>query len=221
MVFDPDLSNEHENVLRAMLAGTNRKINIFRSLPKDVEWFKSILQLSSLSQLHVMCEQSWGREFGPSLAVQQHDALTECAAMNLSLMASLAKNCSRFCQQHRAAPETTDKWQPMKDGEGCGRHCNKMNQIFKHYMEDAMSVNEKVIVVAERREEGESACVLLEGNHRAIPLLRVVRMLERESQPQTQLQLDKVRIEAYLGISAYMRNSTFFYGVAAGLERTR
>mmetsp|Transcript_34150 Transcript_34150/g.106964 ORF Transcript_34150/g.106964 Transcript_34150/m.106964 type:complete len:193 (-) Transcript_34150:125-703(-) len=192
-----------------------------------------------------MCEQSWGREFGPSLAVQQHDALTECAAMNLSLMASLAKNCSRFCQQHRAAPETTDKWQPMKDGEGCGRHCNKMNQIFKHYMEDAMSVNEKVIgeaswelvafvllgltckclsactVVAERREEGESACVLLEGNHRAIPLLRVVRMLERESQPQTQLQLDKVRIEAYLGISAYMRNSTFFYGVAAGLERTR
>ena len=108
-----------------------------------------------------------------------------------------------------------------------------------------MSVNEKVIgelswelvasvllgltlkclaaftVVAERREEGESACVLMEGNHRAIPLLRVVRMIERESQPQTQLQLDKVRIEAYLGISAYMRNSTFFYGVAAGLERTR
>jgi len=26
MVFDPDLSNEHENVLRAMLAGTNRKV---------------------------------------------------------------------------------------------------------------------------------------------------------------------------------------------------
>ena len=179
-----------------------------------------------------MCEKTWGEEFRDALALASgSSALDECAALNVSRVVELAQQCLPHCPPIDGHKEPGDRpldatdmhadMLPGLEGEHplCGRHCYKMHSILESARAGNMGASRTTIVVmAEDDAAGAGAwsspCVLLEGNHRAAPLL----LLSEGRQPLGGIRTE---VDVLLGASSEMRKSTYFLGVAAGIDRQR
>ena len=153
-VRHPDTNSANENVLRAMLMATPRKINMLRTLPIDTRWYRATMRTPCvLSRTHIMCQKSWGEEFRSMLSLPKGaSAPEECAALNISTLAALTLQCLAHCPAEPASEadgswDTWDSWDswdrradptdmlPGFDAASpvlCGRHCYKMHSILHH-----------------------------------------------------------------------------------------
>ena len=190
-----------------------------------------------------MCEKTWGEEFRDALALASgSSALDECAALNVSRVVELAQQCLPHCPPIDGHKEPGDRpldatdmhadMLPALEGEHplCGRHCYKMHSILESARAGNMGASRTTIVVmAEDDTAGAGAwsspCVLLEGNHRAAPLLLLSEGLQEQESGRRLTGLApggiRTEVDVLLGASSEMRKSTYFLGVAAGIDRQR